>query len=160
MDVKIKSDEGNFKYRVCGIVINDNKVLTVKIDKNTFYCLPGGHVHLGEDSLSAVKREIKEEVEIEADEVKLFSIMENFFFDKNNGKPFHEMGYYYIIKPKNLGEKANDYSFVENDCGELKNLEFKWIKLEEIDKIDFRPQALKEGLKNKDFSFKHIICKD
>jgi len=159
MDVKIKSDEGRFKYRVCGVIVNDNKVLAVEIADNGFYCFPGGHVHLGEDTISAVKREIKEEVEIEAEEVKLYTIMENFFKEKN-GKPFHELGFYYIIKPKNLGDKAKDYTRIENDEGKLVELKFKWINFEDIEKFDFRPQVLKEKLKNKDFSFSHIIFKD
>ena len=159
MDVKIKSEEGRFKYRVCGVIVNGNKVLAVDIANNGFYCFPGGHVHLGEDTLTAVKREMKEEVEIEADDVQLYSIIEN-FFKLENGKPFHELGFYYIFKPKNLGDKAKDYTRIENDDGELKELKFKWIDLDEIDKVDFRPEKLKEKLKNKDFSFSHIIFKE
>lgn len=159
MDVKINNEEGKFKFRVCGIVINDDKVLTVKICKNEFLCLPGGHVHLGEDTLTAIKREIKEEVEIEPEEISLFSIMEN-FFKTAEGKPFHEIGYYYIIKPKNLGDKKDDFKFIENDEGELKDLDFKWIKLDELDKVDFQPKVLIERLKNRDFSFKNIVCRD
>ena len=50
MDVKIKCDEGNFKMRVSGLIIKNGKLLTVDICENNFYCLPGGHVHLGEES--------------------------------------------------------------------------------------------------------------
>ena len=79
MDVKIKADEGCYKYRVSGVIVKDNKLLTVNICDNGFYCLPGGHIHLGEDSVTAVNREIKEEVGITCKSVKLLSLIENFF---------------------------------------------------------------------------------
>ena len=97
MDVKIKSDEGCFKYRVAGVVVKDNKLLTVNICDNGFYCLPGGHIHLGEDSLTAINREIGEEVGITCKNVKLLAITENFFQSKH-GK-MHEVCYYYLIEP-------------------------------------------------------------
>lgn len=157
MDVSIKKEEGKFKFRVCGMVLNDDKILAVDINDNGFFCLPGGHVHLGEDTITAVKREIKEEVEIEAEEVKLLAIMQN-FFDADE-KIFHELGYYYLITPKDLGDKAQDFDFVENDNGELKNLKFRWINLDDMDKVDFRPRCIAEKLKNRDFTPTSIIYK-
>ena len=50
MDIKIDSNEGKFKFRVCGILKHQNKYLIVKINNNKFYCLPGGHVELDEDT--------------------------------------------------------------------------------------------------------------
>ena len=96
MDVKIDCAEGKFKFRVCGIVRVNNKYLTVKIQNNDFYCLPGGHVELGEDTDSAVLREMKEELGYEVKIVKLVSIIQNFFKAKD-GRKFHELGYYYIV---------------------------------------------------------------
>ena len=82
MDVKIKSEQGSFKYRVAGAIVKDNKLLMVDICNNGFYCLPGGHIHLGEDSLEAIKREVNEEVGITCKTVKLVALCENFFESK------------------------------------------------------------------------------
>lgn len=153
MDVKIKSDLGNFKMRVAGLVIKEEKLLTVNICDNGFYCLPGGHVHLGESSAEAIEREIKEEVNLTCRSTQLLAITENFF-----GKT-HEVCYCYIIEP-NEDIEVKDYSIVENDEGELKNLEFKWIALDELKKHDFRPSVLIEKLEKRDFAFKHIITRD
>ena len=60
-DIKIDNLYGNFKFRVNGILMHDDEILVVKMKDDSFYCLPGGHVKLGEDSKSAVIREIKEE---------------------------------------------------------------------------------------------------
>ena len=64
-DISIENEEYRFKYRVSGILIKDNKLLVVKINNNKFYCLPGGHVELMENTKDAVIREFKEETGID-----------------------------------------------------------------------------------------------
>ena len=79
MDVRIDAEQVNFKMRVAGALIVGDKLLTVQICNNGFYCLPGGHVHLGENSKDAMLREFQEEVEIKCEVGKLLAIVENFF---------------------------------------------------------------------------------
>ena len=157
MDVKIKSEEGCFKYRVAGAVIKNDKLLMVDICDNGFYCLPGGHIHLGEDSVTAMKREIGEEVGITCKNLKLVSLAENFFKAKKG--QMHEVCYVYVIEP-NEEIATEDYEIVENDEGELKPLHFKWCPLDEIEKVDFRPRHLIQKFKNRDFELEHTIIKD
>ena len=71
----------------------------------------------------------------------------------------HEVNYVYVIEP-NEDIKTEDYEVVENDEGELKPLHFKWCPIDQIDKVDFRPQQLAKKFKNKDFAFEHIIIKE
>ena len=66
MDVRIKENGLKFKYRVSGIIINDNKILLEKYsDKG--WCLPGGYVMMGETSEKAMLRELNEEVGYSSD---------------------------------------------------------------------------------------------
>ncbi len=44
IDIRIDREQEGFKFRVCGIVIVQDKVLLQKINNNDFYCFPGGHV--------------------------------------------------------------------------------------------------------------------
>ena len=141
--------------RVAGLIIKENKLLTVKICENTFYCLPGGHVHLGESSLDAIKREMKEEVEHECKKATLLTIAENFFVNQK-GQKFHEVCYFYLYQPIEDVE-IKDYTRVENDEGELVKLEFKWVDLNSLKDVDFRPTFLIDKLSKGDFSFEHII---
>ena len=60
--IKIKTNDYNFKFRVSGLVIRNNKVLLVDMDDSGFLCLPGGYVELGETTEEAVKRELIEEI--------------------------------------------------------------------------------------------------
>ena len=158
IDVKIDSVEGKFKFRVCGIVRVNNKYLTVKIQNNDFYCLPGGHVELGEDTDSAVLREMKEELGYEVKIVRLVSIIQNFFKAKD-GRNFHELGYYYIVEPVNIDEvNLEDYIRMENDKGEMKRLEFRWFTLDELKETRFLPEVLKSKLDGD--TLENIITKD
>ena len=155
MDVKIKSEKFDFKMRVAGCLIKDNKLLTVQICDNGFYCLPGGHVHLGEDSLSAMIREFEEEVNINCNDAKLIEVLETFFYTKEQ-KIVQEVCYFYLMST-NEEIETKDYTYVENDEGIMRNLEFKWIDIDELHNADFRPEILIDKLQNHNYELEHVI---
>jgi ADP-ribose pyrophosphatase YjhB (NUDIX family) len=158
-DIEVKTESDKFKYRVNGIVIGNGKMLTIKMKNNVSYCLPGGHVELGEDSKEAIIREIKEELETDSIIDKELAIVENFYVDKNNLKT-HELSFYYLVKPVNFDKiKLENYSRIEIDKGEEKQLNFEWLELKDLMNIDFRPSFLKEKLSLQDYNFEHIIIK-
>ena len=84
MNIKINENNNNFKFRVAGLIINDNKFLTCQIMKKGFYCLPGGHSQVNENTIETIKREIKEETGLNTEVVKLKAVIENFFTRPNN----------------------------------------------------------------------------
>lgn len=142
MDIGINSEEGKFKFRVCGILEHDGKYLAVKMNNNNFFCLPGGHVELGEDTETAVQREMREELGYEVKIKKLVSINQNFFIGVD-GRQFHEIGYYYIVNAVNEKNiNASDYTREELDKGKIQHLEFRWFTKEELKDIDFRPKYI------------------
>jgi hypothetical protein len=55
-----------------------------------------------------------------------------------------------------------DYEIMENDKGEEKLLEFKWVTLEELRDIDLRPKNIRDMIVNGDYlkGLTHIIKKD
>ena len=160
MDLKLENENQKLKVRANGVIINDGKVLMCSINNNGFWCCPGGHIHLGEDSKTAVIREINEEVEIKFDDARLITFMESFFAGKND-KRFHELSFYYLMQGRVPEEKVKDYSYDENDEGKMVHLEFKWIPLSDIDKFDVRPKDFMQVLKSGDFDrLHHIIAKE
>ena len=76
MDVRISRAGQNFKFRVGGIIKRGDKYLVVRINKNSFYCLIGGHVQVNEDTETAVVREIKEELSADINVGKLLHTIE------------------------------------------------------------------------------------
>ena len=155
--IQVKSEEGKFKFRVSGILKSGNKILTVDMDNSGFLCLPGGYVELGEDTETALLREMKEEVKYSITVDRCIAIIENFFVNKK-GITMHEVAFYYLLTTKD--DDIQDYSSVENDNGGIINHSFHWINLDEIAQMDFRPAILKEKLSNHDFSLSHIIYKE
>ena len=145
MDLKIKTENEEFYCRACGIIKQNNKFLIMKVNKTDYYHLPGGHVELGETSKEAVIRELKEEVGCDVKEATLFALQENFWL--SDEKQYHGIEFYYIVEPDVCLEQL-DHEAIEKDKGEDKLLEFKWVTVDELKKIDLRPANVKELLLN------------
>lgn len=69
------------KTTVAAIVIKDNKILLEKrshfLETNK-WCLPGGHMEYGETAVFALKREIKEELNLEVTSSKFLGYFDEF----------------------------------------------------------------------------------
>lgn len=138
MDIKINNADLHFKFRVCGVLQHKNRYLTTQIEDNTFYCLPGGHSEIYENTEEATIREMEEELGFPIKIKRLLAIAQNFFVE--GSEKWHEFSYYYLVEAKNLDDvNENDYVRFENDKGIVKRLEFKWLTKEEFQTVDFRP---------------------
>lgn len=157
-DIKIKTNDSIFKLRVSGLLVKENKVLIVQMNNNGFYCLPGGHVELNEDSKEAVIREFEEETNIPVKIKKQIAIAENFFPALNKIK-VHEIGIYYLLETDSDIILEN-FQRIEEDKGKKVLLDFRWIKTEEIDKVKFRPKFLMNKIIKNNYEFEHIIIKE
>lgn len=158
-DIEFKNETQKFKYRVNGIIIYNNKILTIKMKNNVSYCLPGGHVELGEDTQTAILREMLEEIDTPVSIDKEIAIVENFYTDKK-GLQTHELSFYYIVSPENFDKiSLQNYEKIENDKGEIKIHNFEWLDIESLNNFDFRPEFLKEKLMNNNYSLEHKIIK-
>lgn len=156
--IKIKNQHYTFKFRVSGIIIREGKVLMLEMDDAGFYCLPGGHVELGETTEEAMLREMKEELNEETYIKKYLGNIENFFISKRN-IVIHEIAYYYLMDFKD-NVAIKDLVRMENDHGVNVKLNIKWFNLDELDNINIKPMILKEILTNENIEFKHLIIKD
>ncbi len=157
MDIKIRTEKENFKYRVCGILHHNGKYLGVKIADNEFFCLPGGHIEIGEDTEVAALREMGEELGYPVKLKRLAGIAENFFNGKND-LLFHELGFYYVVEAEKPADvNTEDYERIEIDKGKPTKLVFKWFTKEEIEKSDFRPPFIKDMIASN--GMLHIISK-
>ena len=158
MDININNKKNIFKYRVNGVLIKDNKLLTVQIMNNGIYCCPGGHIKIGESSKNAVKREILEETEINVNVEYPIAFIENFFTRKNKDQ-VHEISLYYLVNSLN-DILLKDHIVEEIDDGIVKQLEFKWINIEDLDKFNFQPKILIDQLKKKKMNFNFFTIEE
>lgn len=156
MDLKLECENQKLKVRANAVILNDNKVLVCSMNDNGFWCCPGGHIHLGEDSKTAAIREAYEEVEVHFDDAKLLLVMESFFKGKKE-KRFHEISFYYLMQGEIPADKLLDYSYDEHEGEKQIHFEFRWIDIDKLDTVDFRPVGLKECLQSEKFELKHLI---
>lgn len=159
MDINFKNEDGEFKYRVVGILIDEkNRLLVQVVANNQFYCLPGGRVEIGESSNEALARELREELGFPVEIGQPAFFIENFFVSSRTNILAHELGVYFKVKSEYAPKE--DWDFVENDKGEIKPMKYRWINLEDIDKVDLRPRFLKEKLLTMGDKFEQLVLKN
>lgn len=159
MDIKIKTNDLKFKFRVSAIFIYNNKLLVDEYGNDNKYCLPGGYVCLGEDSEVALLRELKEEIGIGFKIKQFAGITENFFTNFKNEKT-QSIDLYYSVELKNHHDfDLIQYNRVEDDNGYIINHNFHWIELQELESYNLLPKAIKKDITKKINNF-HYIIKD
>lgn len=144
MDISFKTEEGRFNYRVCAIIIHDGKILAMKNERTPYYYLPGGRVCLHETAEVAVVRELKEELEIDADIIRPLWLNQSYFTEDVSGEKFHEICLYFLVDVSgtDLMERGNAFTMQEKS----KTLQYEWLKLDNLPEEYFYPTFLKEKI--------------
>lgn len=141
MDISFRTAAGRFNFRVGAIIIQDNQILMVKDHRDPYYYSVGGRVHLHETLEEAVLREVLEETGIPLEIVKLGFIHENFFSLEHSGEVFHEISFFYYMKPIKNFTLVNQ-SVTEDDVEE----HLEWIPLDRIHEYTLYPEFFKTHL--------------
>lgn len=157
--IKMKTEDYNFKFRVSGVIIKNDKLLLVDMDDSGFLCLPGGYVELGETTEEAMRKELLEEIGEKFEIDKYLGVVENYFINKY-AKKIHEISFYYLMTPIEKIDTNNNFTIIENDKGRKIKLDIKWIDLKEIKNYDIRPSILKQILESKNLEFNHLILNE
>ncbi len=144
MDIDVNVDKYRFLVRCSAIITDENyeKVLLFRVKGREEFLLPGGRVCFMESSDDAIKREMNEELGIDA-LYKLVSVNENF------------------IKSRNIESIEFIYHTVVDDINKIKpledkNQEFIVVNISDIDNYNLKPYTLKDIIKKEN---DNIICK-
>lgn len=123
---------------VGALILYDERILIVKrasppsIGK---WSIPGGVIEIGETAEEAVRREVREEVGIDIQDVELLDIYDSITRDENGRVRYHYLIVEYLARPSSLEIKHSE-----------EVLEYRWVTLEEITRLDVTP-SLRELLK-------------
>ena len=146
-DVSVMIGEAKFNYRVGLLIERNSEVLVETNPAIDFVVFPGGRVKTLEDSASALKREIKEEmgIDIDTNEIKLHSLFENFF--EYEGIKVHEL--YILYK---LEIKPDDKRFKDNMINMDSDASYyKWVN-KDLKDVELLPKELKGVIDSKEFT--------
>ena len=146
MDVVLKTENGRFNLRVCGIIINDGKLLAMRDENAPYYYLPGGRINLHERAEEAILRELKEELDISAEIIRPLWINQAFFVEEVSKDKFHEICFYFLIDISkcdllDMGEK-----FTRSEGKHT--LTFEWIKFDDLKVKYIYPEFIKKEIFN------------
>lgn len=124
---------GHFNIRVYGIILNDQDEVLLSDERRngfSFTKFPGGGLEWGEGTVDCLKREIQEELGLNAVPGELFYV--NDFFQRSK---FHKdsqlISFYYLVEEidlKSIPATAHEYPLTEE--GE----KFRWVKRNQLQK--------------------------
>ena len=140
--------------RAVAIILNEGNILFQKRETDPVWALPGGKIRAGEKSEDAIKRELREELELNNFNVERCNSISEYYFTFDNTL-IHQYIFSYVVSVDNnewiLAEKS------EFDGKEKKeNLVFKWFDIESLIDAPIKPDFLKEqidSIKNNDIMF-------
>ena len=140
-DISYVIGKEKFNYRVCGIMLHEGKILAMHDERSPYYYLPGGRVSMGEPAEEAVLREIREELEIEAEISRPLWLSQSFFTEDTDGLKYHELCLYFLIdiSKTDLLFKGEHFTLFENRSRH----EFEWLPIERLSEEYFYPLFLK-----------------
>lgn len=154
MAITIKEDGRRFGVRVGAIIYNEDKTkILLENPKENLYMFPGGRIEMFEESDVAIKRELKEELNLDTN-LKLKYIAE-MILNIPSGK-YHEIGFYYLVSI-NESEIPNGFNSLDGDSV------FKWVPILELDKYNILGKPIKLKIINKEITndnVEHITYKE
>ena len=97
MDITFETDEGRFNYRVCAVLLDEERILAMHDERSPYWYLPGGRVRMGERAEDAVLREVREELGIEARILRPLWLSQSFFTEDVARADYHELCLYFLL---------------------------------------------------------------
>ena len=161
-DIIFKTTDYVFSYRVAGILKHNNKILLQRPLNDTGYALPGVHVSLGETNAETLIREFKEEIDADIKIEKLSWVGEIFFPWGSSGKPCHQICLFYNIslEKDNCIPMNGSFYGIEQLEDKTFKLEFSWIDINDLHKIEVYPLEAKEYLLSNTSEVQHFVYKE
>jgi 8-oxo-dGTP pyrophosphatase MutT (NUDIX family) len=108
----------------------------------------GGGIEVGETMLDCIRREVREEMRAEVVQAQYLFIVENFF--RYGGEIRHGLGHYF--------EVTLDREEVHSTNPAL---EYSWIPIKELDKVDLRPAIVRDSILDGSYTrVLHLVSSD
>lgn len=144
MDISFKMENEKFNYRVCAIMISDNRLLAMKDERSPYYYLPGGRVAMGETAEQAVIREIKEELGVTATIARPLWLNQAFFTEDVDKLRYHELCLYFLMDITDTDLLLRGSRFTSKEGSRTHT--FEWLAFDRLTEEYFYPLFLKKDI--------------
>ena len=146
MDISFAIQNEKFNYRVCAVIIDNNRILAMKDERSPYFYLPGGRVKMGETAEQAIIRELKEELYVTAKIVRPLWLNQSFFNEDVEHIDYHELCIYFLVDvaDTDLLHRGEKFELTE----ENKTLSFEWLPFESLKEQYFYPLFIKDEIFN------------
>lgn len=126
------------RYVSRAVYVREGKILLAKSDGKSNFFLPGGEINTYESAAAALLREVKEEMNRNAEIVDFIGAVENNWGE--GGIAFYETNFLFSI---NISGSGFEDRFEVED-----GLSFEWVPLNDMDNVDIRPGCIKRYVKD------------
>ena len=160
MDLLFKIEEGVFSYRVAGICLRNGRVLLqTTTGEDRSFAFPGGHVSFGDTNEQTLIREFREETGLDIRVGELKWVAEIFF--PWGEKTCHQICLYYLVEVQDESVTAEG-KFIGREQLEGRNfdLEFHWVPIEQVKKLEVYPVQAAPLLEKLDEGVQHFIYRE
>ena len=146
MDISFNLGNEKFNYRVCAIMIYDDKILAMHDERSPYYYLPGGRVAIGETAENAVIREVEEELGITPKIVRPLWLNQAFFTEDVDNLHYHELCIYFLIDITDTNLLSMGKIFTSKEGHRTHT--FEWLEFNRLKDEYFYPLFLKKEIFN------------
>ena len=146
MDISFNQEKRKFNYRVCAMIISENRLLAMHDERSPYFYLPGGRVKMGETAEQAVVREIWEELGVTLKIARPLWLNQAFFTKDVDQLRYHELCIYFLmdISDTNLPERGRVFTLTEGKHIHI----FEWLEFDRLKNEYFYPLFLKKEIYN------------
>ena len=146
MDISFNVENKKFNYRVCAMIISENKILAMHNERSPYFYLPGGRVAMGETAEQAVVREVQEELGVTPKIYRPLWLNQAFFTEDVDSLRYHELCIYFLmdISDTDLLKRGNTFTLTEGRYTHT----FEWLEFERLKDEYFYPIFLKKEIYN------------
>lgn len=146
MDITFKHGNQKFNYRVCAMMISDNKILAMHDERSPYFYLPGGRVAMGETAEQAVIREVQEELGVTPGIIRPLWLNQAFFTEDVDNLNYHELCIYFLMDITETDLLVRGSVFKSREGNRTHT--FEWLAFNRLKSEYFYPLFLKKDIFN------------
>lgn len=128
----VQSDRLILRPAAYALIVQDGRLLLLKMRHTGKYHLPGGGIQIGERMEETLKRETREETGVEIQVVRFVHFEEIFFYYDPSDRAYHGLHFYFICRPKMLRLLPDDH--VVDGSAEQP----RWVEIQNLQPEDFQ----------------------